>query len=168
MKPNKNLLITLRVISLMLLTACGLFNFAKEVTETASEIKEFQDSIDVSQPIQSGGTEGPQEVSGQNIGGVPLYRGVVRIHYLRQTIGDVVSTGVRYLVPDSFEEVMAFYRDEMKETDWSIKAQMGTGEMYIMEAEDEQGGKLTIFVVLDQDFEGFPIRVAIGYDIQEE
>jgi hypothetical protein len=168
MKPNKNLLITLSMISLMLLTACGLFNFAKEVTEVASEMKEFQESIDVGQPVQSGDKDGPQQVSGEDIDGVPLYRGAVRVHYLRQTIGDRVSTGVHYLVPASFEETMDFYRDEMRESDWMVKSQMETGEMFIMEAEDEQGGKLTFLIHTDHDYEEQYTMVAIGYEIREE
>jgi hypothetical protein len=79
-----------------------------------------------------------------------------------------VSTGVHYLVPASFEETMDFYRDEMKESDWTVKSQMETGEMFIMEAEDERGGKLTILIHTDHDYEEQYTFVAIGYEIREE
>ena len=168
MKPNKNLLITLSVISLMLLTACGLFNFAKEVTEVTSEMKEFQESIDVGQPVQSGDKDEPQQVSGQDIDGVPLYRGAIRVSYVRQTIDDRVSTGIQYLVPASFKETMDFYRDEMKESDWTVKSQMETSELFTMEAENEQSGNLFILITTDHDYEEQYTLVAIGYEIREE
>lgn len=156
MKKKNRMIVFCTVLSMFVLLACGLLDTAREIADFAGEVKDFQENVEVGQPVddKGGSTDKnkPQEVSGKDLDNFPLYPGSVRTFYLSLTEGDSKATQLIYEIPKLPEETLNYYQEDLEKHGWEITTTMhwGGDSYYLVAGGDE--GKEIILTIGESNF----------------
>ncbi|MFP4531944.1 MAG: hypothetical protein ACLFNS_04600 [Desulfobacterales bacterium] len=109
------------------------------------------------------GKKRPEEVSGSDPEGIPVYPGSVRTSYQKMEKEGRISHVVSYAAEAAADEVMTFYETEMEKKDWEIAKTAETQNKKYIEATKAED-RVRIIMRPSDDYEGYTaVEVAAKY-----
>ncbi len=111
-----------------------------------------------------------EDVSGEDILGLPRYPGSVRAEYEREEADDFVETNVGYVATVSgLDTVREFYRDTFREEEWSVaNAEFSEGEWSFLVTQDEREALVEFETRADSRGGLVDIRIELSEPLPEE
>jgi hypothetical protein len=119
-------------------------------------VKEFSEKVEIGEPVtkdQDSQSDGkPEEVSGKDLEGMPLYQGAVRTWYLQLTEDEKKHTHLVYAIPADVETVFEYYEQELAKHGWKITSTIQIEDIRAIEAQQGDSKKINLLFSIESDY----------------